>query len=94
METVSSRLDVENLDLFGQVLQENRSETVRELVKSGRKHKAAELYHQKRVSLGLGARLAGVSLSEFIDVLKEHNIYLNLEQEDIEKAMATARRVL
>ena len=94
METVSSRLDVETIDLFGKVLKENRSEVVRELVESGKKHKAVELYRMKKVSLGLGAKLADVSLSEFIDLLKEHDIYLNLELEDVKKALSTARKVL
>lgn len=61
---------------------------------TNKKHKAVELYKIKKVSLGLGARLAGVTLSEFIDLLKEHNAYLNLEKEDIEQALKTARKVL
>ena len=59
-----------------------------------KKHKAVELYKMKKVSLGLGAKLAGVTLSEFIDLLREHNVYLNLEKEDVEKALKTARKVL
>ena len=94
METVSSRLDLGTINLFGKVLKEKRSEVVRELVESGKKHKAVELYKAKKVSLGLGAKLAGVSLSEFIDLLEEHNVYLNLEKEDVEKALSTARKVL
>lgn len=94
METVSSRLDLDTIKLFGQVLKEKRSEVVRELVESGKKHKAVELYKAKKVSLGLGAKLAGVSLSEFIDLLKEHNAYLNLEKEDVEKALGTVRKIL
>lgn len=94
METVSSRLDLETVNLFGRILNEKRSEVVRQLVESGKKHKAVELYKQKRVSIGLGAKLAGVNLSEFIDLLKEHNVYLNLEKEDVEKALKTARKVL
>ncbi|MEK6950073.1 MAG: UPF0175 family protein [Nanoarchaeota archaeon] len=94
METVSSRLDIEAINLFEKVLKEKRSEVVRELVESGKKHKAVELYKAKKISLGLGARLAGVSLSEFIDLLKEHNVYLNLEKEDVEQALSTARKIL
>ncbi len=93
METVSSRLDLETINLFGRVLKEKRSEVVRELVESGKKHKAVELYKNKKVSLGLGARLAGATLSEFIDLLKEHNVYLNLEKEDIELALKTSRKL-
>lgn len=94
METVSSRLDLETINLFGKILKEKRSEVVRELVESGKKHKAVELYKMKKVSLGLGAKLAGTSLSEFIDLLKEHNVYLNLEKEDVENALKTARKVI
>ncbi len=94
MDTVSSRLNLEVINLFVKVLKERRSEVVRELVDAGKKHKAVELYKMKKVSLGLGAKLAGVSLSEFIDLLKEHNVYLNLEKEDIEKSIRTARKVL
>lgn len=60
----------------------------------GKMHKSAELYKMKRVSLGLGAKLARTSLSEFIDILKEHNIDLNIEKEDIQKALNTARKVI
>ncbi|HLC63529.1 MAG TPA: UPF0175 family protein [Candidatus Nanoarchaeia archaeon] len=94
MQTVSSRLDVETLSLFENVLMEKRSEVVRTLVELGKKSKAVELYKRKKVSLGLGAKLAGVSLSEFIDLLKEHNVFLNLEKGDVEKALSTSRKVL
>ena len=94
METVSSRLDLETINLFGKVLKEKRSEVVRELVNAGQRHKAVELYKMKKVSLGLGAKLAGITLSEFIDLLKDHNVYLNLEKEDIVQALKTARKVL
>ena len=94
METVSSRLDLDTIKMLSKVLNENRSEVVRELVESGKKYKAVELYKMKKVSLGLGAKLAGVTLSEFIDLLREHNVYLNLEKEDIEQALKTARKVI
>lgn len=94
METVSSRLDSGTIDLFGRILKGKRSEVVRELVDVGKRHKAVELYKMKKVSLGLGAKLAGVSLSEFIDLLKEHNVFLNLEKEDVWQAINTARKTL
>lgn len=75
-------------------MKKNRSEVVRNLVESGKKEKAVELYKMKKVSLGLGAKLAGVVLSEFIDLLGEHNVDLNLEKEDVKRALQTAREVL
>jgi predicted HTH domain antitoxin len=93
METISARLDTDTLNLFGKVMQQNRSETLRELVNSGKKHKAVELYNMKKVSLGLGAQLAGVGLSEFIDLLQEHNVDLNITKNDVQQALATARKI-
>ena len=93
METLSVRMDVEDLKHFSNVLNEKKSAVLRELVKEGKKHKAVYLYKEKKVSLGLGARLAGVTLSEFIDLLGEHNIPLNLDKADVEKALNTARKV-
>ncbi len=94
MDTVSSRLNTGSLDLFGEVLNERRSEVVRDLVEKGQKVKAVELYREKRVSLGLGAKLAGVSLGEFLGLLKLHNADLNITQEDVEDALKAARKVL
>ncbi|HLC20001.1 MAG TPA: UPF0175 family protein [Candidatus Nanoarchaeia archaeon] len=94
METLSLRMDIENLDCFSKVLKEKRSAVLRELVKEGRKHKAVELYKTRKVSLGLGARLAGVTLSEFIDILREHNAVLNLEREDVKQALKNARKMI
>lgn len=94
METVSSRLNTGTLDLFGEVLNEKRSEVVRTLVERGQKTKAIELYKEKRVSLGLGAKLAGVPLGEFLDLLKLHNADLNITKEDVEDALKTARRLM
>ena len=94
METVSSRLNLKTIILFAEVLKERKCEVVRTLVESGKIHKAVELYKMKKVSLGLGSKLADVTLSEFIALLKEHNVYLNLDKEDIEKALNTVRKVL
>ena len=93
METVSSRIDTEMLRLFEEHLKLKRSEIVRMLVEVGKKVIAVELYKDKKVSLGLGARLAGVSLSEFIDMLRESNVDLNLDEEDVSKALDTVREV-
>ena len=94
METISARMNTEFLGWFEKVLHESRSKVLRELVDAGQKHKAVELYQQKKVSLGLGAKLAGVSLSEFIDLLAQHNAPLSLELDDAKKALQTAEEVL
>ena len=94
METVSSRLNMETINLFRNVLKEKRSEVVRELVEYGKKGKAVDLYKMKKVSLGLGAKLAGMNLSDFLDLLEEHNIKLNLTLDDAKMAMKNADKLL
>lgn len=95
METVSIRInDVRQLDTFKKILNEDRSGVIRELVEEGRTFKAIKLYKDGKVSLGLGARLAGITLSEFIDVLKDYNITLNIELEDVKLALEHTARIL
>ncbi|MFQ5621516.1 MAG: UPF0175 family protein [Candidatus Nanoarchaeia archaeon] len=93
MEILSVRMNTEELEAYSKVLKKKKSTVVRELVEAGKKHKAAKLYKEKIVSLGLGAHLAGVTLSEFIDILGEHNVPLNLSKEDVAQALKTARKV-
>ncbi len=95
METISIRLEkVRELDYFGRILDENRSELVRDLLEEGKKMKAISLYKNKKISLGLAARFAGISLSDFLDLLEEYNIKLNLTLDDAKLAMKHAEKLL
>ena len=95
MEIISVRLKrLKELDYFSKLLNENRSEVVRELVEEGKKLKAIELYKQRKVSLGLASRLSGLTLSEFMDLLGEYNVKLNLTLEDAKEAMKHAERLM
>ena len=51
---------------------------LRELIDEGRKMKSIVLYKQGKVSSGLGAKIAKLSMSEYIDLLKEYKIAMNL----------------
>ena len=95
METISIRLKkVKELDYFGKLLKENRSELVRDLLEEGKKMKAIDLYKNRKISLGLAARFADMSLSDFLDLLEEHNVQLNLTLEDAKLAMRHAEDLL
>ncbi len=95
MEIISVRLKrLKELDYFRKLLNENRSEVVRELVEEGKKLKAIEMYKQKKVSLGLASKLSGLTLSEFLDLLEEYNVKLNLTLEDTKDAMRNAEGVI
>ena len=58
-----------------------------------RKMKSIELYKQGKVSLGLGAKIAKLTLSEYIDILKEYNVPINIDVDDAKKALQYARTV-
>lgn len=94
MEIISVRLkELKELDYFSKILNENRSEVVRELVEEGKKLKAIELYKQKKISLGLASKLSGLALGEFLDLLEEYNVKLNLALEDAKEAMRNAEEL-
>ena len=95
MEVISVRLKkLKELDYFSKVLNENRSEIVRDLVEEGRKLKSIELYKHKKVSLGLASKLSGLSLSEFLDLLEEYNVKLNLTLEDAKESLRNAEKLI
>lgn len=92
METVAVRLKkISDLDFFGKILDEKRSEVIRNLIDEGRKMKALELYKQNKVSLEVASKLAGVTLGEFFDLLEEYKIKLNMTLDDAKEAMKNAR---
>ena len=95
MDVLSVRLGkLGEIEQFSKLLNENRSEVVRTLVEEGKKLKAIELYKQKKISLGLGAKLAGMTLSDFLDLLEEYNVKLNLTLEDAKEAMKNAEKMV
>ena len=95
MDIISIRLKkLKEIDYFSKILNENRSEVVRELVEEGKKLKAIGLYKQKKVSLGLASKLAGLTLSEFLDLLEEFNVKLNLTLDDAKEAMRNAEKLI
>jgi predicted HTH domain antitoxin len=55
------------------------------------KMKSIELYKKGKVSLGLGARIARLRISEYMDLLKEYKIQINIDIEDAKKSLEYAR---
>lgn len=95
MDNISVRIDeIDQIDFFSKILKENRSETLRTLLDEGKKSKALDLYKKKKVSLGLAAKLSGLTLSEFIDLLKGYNVNLNLELDEVKEAIENADKFI
>jgi len=72
----------------------DRATAIRKLLYLGlsewKKRYALDLYLKGKISIWRGARLSGLSLCEFIDLLKENKIPLNYDIDDL-RARKTAR---
>jgi len=71
----------------------NRSDTFRDIFKVGlaqkRQRLALEKYGRGEVSIGKAAEIAGVSIGEFVELLCEKKMELNLTAKDILEAAKT-----
>lgn len=72
---------------------EDVSKTVRELVGLGRTMLAIEKYKSGEASIEKAARIAGVSISSMLDIMKTHGVVANLEEENYLKSLKTICKV-
>lgn len=100
-EVVSLRLPEEILKYVEGKAEEkklNRTVVIRMLVLQGiemdRKRKALQLYQQGKVSLGKAAKIAGLSVSEMIDLLGKEGMGLTLSREHFEKGLRNLESVM
>ena len=90
--TISVRYEHPNdLKFLKDMMGLKMSEMLRELIDEGRKMKSIELYKQGKVSLGLGAKIARLSISEYMDLLKEYRVRINVDFEDARNSLQYAR---
>jgi predicted HTH domain antitoxin len=84
-KTLSIRINDQDYDFLSALAKEERedvSKKVRELVDLGRVMLAIEKYRKAEASLEKSARLAGVSISQMMEILQRFGVELNLEYED------------
>lgn len=90
--TISVRYEhLNDLKFLKDMMGLKMSEMLRELIDEGRKMKSIELYKQGKVSLGLGAKIARLSISEYMDLLKEYRVRINVDIEDAKSSLQYAR---
>jgi len=65
----------------------DKSDEYREIFATGiaerRKQVALQAYSKGEVSMGKAAEIAGISIWDFLDLMKERGVYLNLTAQDI-----------
>ena len=54
---------------------------------------AIEKYRKGETSIEKSARIAGVSITRMLDIMKEHGITSNIEEEDYLKSLKTIRKI-
>lgn len=90
--TVAVRIEKEKLDELRAISKEEKrknSEVLREALDIGLKEKRLRIalakYKNREISTGKAAEMAGVSISRFLDILREHNVPFNYSLRDLRK---------
>ena len=97
MASISARLpddEAEELERVAEMLGEDKSSVIRKALSEGlrdlRVKRAVERYQTGEVSVKQAARIAGVSLGEWLEIARERNLTGQLTPEDLERDAETA----
>ncbi|GAA0305908.1 UPF0175 family protein [Halarchaeum salinum] len=98
MPSISARIpddDESELEAVVDLLDEDKSTVIRKALEEGlttlRCRIAIERYQSGDVSTHEAARLAGVSLAEWFEIAREHNLTTQLSPDDLEADVNAAR---
>jgi predicted HTH domain antitoxin len=91
MTSISARIpdeEEEELRKVSELLGEDKSSTIRKALREGleeiRVRLAVERYQSGEVSVNQAARIAGISVAEWLEVARERNLTTQLKPEDLE----------
>lgn len=100
MPSVSVRLptgEKEELDAVAELLDEDRSTTIRKALRDGlhdlRVRKAVEEYQSGDVALIEAARVANVTVAEWLEIARDRNLTVQLSREEIEREIEAAKEL-
>ena len=98
MANISARVpddDKEALEATAELLGEDKSTIIRKALREGltelRVRKAIEQYQSGNVSVNQAARIADVSIAEWLEIAHSHNLTSQLEPEDLVADVEAAR---
>ena len=100
MPSISARIsddDEAELAAVIELLDEDKSTVIRKALAEGletlRRRVAIERYQSGEVSVNQAARIAGVSLAEWLEIARDHNLTTQLSPDDLEADAAAAREL-
>jgi predicted HTH domain antitoxin len=98
--SISARIpddDADELDAVIDLLGEDKSTVIRKALAEGlgslRERLAIERYQSGELSVNQAARVAGVSVAEWLEIAREHNLTSQLSPEDLESDVEAAREL-
>jgi predicted HTH domain antitoxin len=98
--SISARLpddEADDLDAVADLLGEDRSTTIRKALAEGlrdlRVRVAAERYQSGEVSANEAARVAGVSVAEWLEIARDRNLTSQLSPDDLDADVDAAREL-
>jgi predicted HTH domain antitoxin len=100
MPTISARIDDDEfteLERVAELLDDDRSTTIRKALEEGltelRVREAVGRYQQGDVSSNEAARIAGVSVAEWLEIARERNLTTQLSAEDLRRDAEAAQEL-
>lgn len=100
MPSISARIpddEEATLEEVAELLEEDKSTTIRKALQEGlrdlRVRVAVERYQSGEVSVNEAARIAGVSLGEWLEIARERNLTSQLSPEDLEADADSAHKL-
>ncbi len=100
MPSISARIpdeDEADLERVADLLDEDKSTTIRKALREGlselRVRHAVERYQSGHASANEAARIAGVSVAEWLEIARERNLTTQLTPEDLEMDAEAAREL-
>ena len=100
MASISARVpddDEDELEAVSELLGEDKSTIIRKALAEGlssiRQRVAIERYQSGEISVNEAARLADVTLAEWLDIARERNLTTQLDPEDLDADAAAAREL-
>lgn len=100
MPSISARIPDEDEEALGEVaalLDEDKSTVIRKALREGltdlRVRRAVERYQTGEVSTNQAARIAGVSIAEWLEIARERNLTTQLSPDDLAGDVESAREL-
>ncbi|MFC6718457.1 UPF0175 family protein [Natrialbaceae archaeon GCM10025810] len=100
MPSISARIPDEDetaLNEVAELLEEDKSTVIRKALREGlvdlRIRRAIELYQTGDASVNQAARIAGVSVAEWLEIARERNLTTQLSPDDLEADVDGAREL-